>query len=63
MPELAPILEELGKRRGMDRRQWRRTHNRQLHWITALSDDNDVGFEGIIPELTAQNTTLESTGF
>jgi hypothetical protein len=28
------ILEEIGKRRGMHRHQWRRTHHRQLHWIT-----------------------------
>jgi len=30
-----------------------------LHRITALSDDYDVRAEGIIPELTVQNTTLE----
>ena len=59
MPELTLVLKEIGKRLGMYSHQRRRTDNRQLYRITALSDDYDVRSVGIIPELTAQNTTLE----
>ena len=52
MPELALILKEVSKRRGMYCYQRRRTYNRQLHRITTLSDDCDVKSEGTIPELT-----------